>query len=152
MKRLITAIIALCVCTMTSKADDLPSTMTLYIGGWDGPSYSATLTNGVIVYKEGGGGPLIDEAPEQVISPRAEQWKQFRSELDTIGIWSWKTHYIDHGVLDGTQWRVEIAYSNRTINVEGSNAYPESSGPEMSPLFRRFLNAVSKLLNGQQFG
>ena len=152
MKRFITALASVCLYAITSKADDLPKTMTLYIGGWDGPSYSVTLTNDVVVYREGGGGPLIDKAPEQVISPRAEQWKQFRTDMDTIEIWNWKTNYIDHDVLDGTQWRVEITYSNRSITAEGSNAYPGSSGPEISTQFRRFLEAVRKLINGKPFG
>lgn len=52
--------------------------------------------------------------------------KEFIEELKDIRIGNWKKEYIDLCVLDGTQWELEIRFSNgrRAFKTGGSNAYP----------------------------
>ena len=135
-----------------TEASDIPTRLNIYIGGFDGPSYSLILTNNLLEYMAWGGGPPLDDTPKQLISPTDAQWTDFRHELDQVGIWSWSTNYVDEGVLDGSQWHVDIAYPDLSITSEGSNAYPGSLTMERGSTFNRLLEAIQRLINGKPFG
>ena len=139
---------------MQARAEVIPNRLKLYVGGWDGPSYSIYLTNGLLIYKAGGGGPPdgFHGTITQYISPTVIQWADFRKTLDSIPIWNWKTNYIAPYVRDGTQWLIDIAYSNRSITINGSNAYPGTTNIlERTAEFNDYLNAVKRLINGSEF-
>jgi hypothetical protein len=84
------------------------------------------------------------------VTPTKEQWRAFRRALDDLPIWKWKSDYPSSGVIDGTQWRLEIAYSDRTVKAKGNNNYPDKQGKPSSPRwtasFQSFVAAVKKLL------
>ncbi len=56
--------------------------------------------------------------------------EEFLEELEEIHIGEWRKHYdtlrFGYDVCDGTQWTLEIRYSNgiKPIKIFGSNAYP----------------------------
>jgi hypothetical protein len=137
-----------------ARAEDKPTRLMLYIGGWDGPSYSIYLTNGLLVYKAGGGGTpdSFYGSVTQYLSPTAIQWAEFRQTLESIPLWNWGTNYIADYDLDGTQWTIDIAYSNRSIAIKGSNAYPGTTNIlERTEEFNDYLSAVRRLINGNEF-
>jgi len=52
------------------------------------------------------------------VRPTNEDWIKFRSSLDTMNIWKWKSRYVGtnrHGM--GTT--INIAYKDKNINVNG---------------------------------
>jgi len=141
-------VLMLCV-VLVAKGGETPDALHIWIGGFTGPSYDLSLTNNVLHYRASGKGTR-DKTNLEVITPTADQWKAFRTALDEIGIWTWKTNYVDPHVFDGTQWRVTAKYGEKQITVYGSNAYPEGNGPEPSPLFGKLLKAVRQLISGRE--
>ena len=89
----------------------------------------------------------------QFISASDEQWAAFRQELDSIGIWQWKSKYDNPGVCDGTGWEINIAYADKMIRSSGINAYPDRNGAciDGGGTFIRFCKAVQSLTGGLDF-
>lgn len=52
--------------------------------------------------------------------------EDFFKELQELHIGEWDSDYTNHNVLDGTQWELEIDFSdgNRPVKIYGSNEYP----------------------------
>jgi len=72
------------------------------------------------------------------ITPRKEEWKIFWEELDVLKVWNWDKEYINRGVMDGTQWELNVKREGRRHRrIYGSNAYPEG--------FDNLLKAIEKL-------
>ena len=76
--------------------------------------------------------------------------------LDSIGVWAWKEDYPNPGVLDGTSWRLEIAYEDTQLSSHGINNYPKTNGtpcdsPDPTYKFRELLKAVRSLIGGLEF-
>ena len=47
--------------------------------------------------------------------------------LDKLAIWNWKTKYFDSDIMDGTEWRLNISWKDKSnLGVEGQNAYPNN--------------------------
>ena len=46
--------------------------------------------------------------------------------LQDLHFGEWKSQYVNLGVLDGTQWSLELHFSNgqRTVSFSGSKSYP----------------------------
>ncbi len=91
-----------------------------------------------------------------IITPTAAQWSKFRQVLDELSVWRWRSEYPNTGTRDGTQWALELAYSDRALKTRGDNNYPGATGrPNESPrptkAFDVYLAAVEKLLNGRTF-
>lgn len=55
---------------------------------------------------------------------RSETSKKFIEELKMVNLLNWKAKYIEPGVLDGTQWSVEIIRDERNIKKYGDNQFP----------------------------
>ena len=56
-----------------------------------------------------------------------EQLNLFWGSLDKLAIWSWKTKYFDSDIMDGTEWRLNISWKDKSnLEVEGQNAYPNN--------------------------
>ena len=76
--------------------------------------------------------------PPMPIKPRKEEWKSFWEELDVLKVWNWDKKYINRGMLDGTQWELNVKREGRRHRrIYGSNAYPEG--------FDNLLKAIEKL-------
>ena len=52
---------------------------------------------------------------------------EFLNCLRELHIEGWKSKYIDPDILDGTQWELEIYFSDgyKPVKIAGSNAYPD---------------------------
>jgi hypothetical protein len=88
-------------------------------------------------------GPGAQATSSATITPTAEQWREFRQSIDELKVWRWRPDYSDSAIMDGTQWQLELAYSDHSLKTGGSNKYPEH--------FDRYLAAVQKLLGGKTF-
>ncbi len=142
----------------TRAADDsspAPKHFKTAIGGFLGTAYRLDLQDdGTLDYTvaaRGGGGEKHTK-----IKPSAAEWKEFRATLDALKIWQWQPRYAHEGVLDGTQWLLDVSYADRAIRSEGSNNYPEATGQpnhtsDFTPAFTRYLAAVEKLIGGLPF-
>jgi hypothetical protein len=130
-----------------------PRKLALSMGGFDGPCYRVTLlANGKLEYVSAGGGFTNAKAEQHSVT--GAQWRQFRSDLDAVGIWKWQRTYEDL-ILDGTQWAVEITYPDAAILSNGSNNYPGKGGkasgsPKVGQEFTAYLAAVEKLLGKER--
>jgi hypothetical protein len=139
--------------SLADEAPNAPAVFNASIGGLFGTSYLVAETNGVLFYSAYKGGKECGSAK---IIPTDVQWREFREILDKINIWQWNTNYINHRVLDGTRWALEMKYSDRSFKTFGSNCYPQTGGkpnnsPEYTEEFRNYLKAVEKLLGGKTF-
>ena len=90
------------------------------------------------------------------MAPTETQWVEFRRTLDELKVWRWRTEYPSNGIVDGTQWSLDIAFADRGIKTHGSNSYPDDAGksngePEPTEAFKRYLEAVRKLTGGKSF-
>lgn len=80
--------------------------------------------------------------------PGADDWAQFASSLDALGIWEWHPHYADvpeHNaamLIETLRWRIEIEWDGQAIVSEGDWAFPT--------LFEPFCRVVSDLC-GERF-
>ena len=85
------------------------------------------------------------------ITPTDEQWRAFHDALQRLAVSQWQSDYPNNGVLDGTQWQVEIVYPDWTVNAKGDNNFPDANGkpnssPDWTPSFRKFVSALRMLL------
>lgn len=54
-----------------------------------------------------------------------EQERIFIEGLNDINVVNWSGEYIDHQVMDGTQWTLKLQYNgNLRKHIHGSNKYP----------------------------
>jgi hypothetical protein len=94
--------------------------------------------------------------PEE-IQPSPKQWRNFRSTLNRLNVWSWRRNYLDPRVCDGTGWPAKIVYSDRSLVSGGSNCFPGWDGraiaitaDETDNTFAKFCRAVGRLI-GREF-
>jgi hypothetical protein len=59
------------------------------------------------------------------ISITARQIAAIRQMMRKADLLKWRRNYIDDGVMDGTQWEVEMLIGKRTYRKYGSNEFPE---------------------------
>tara|TARA_Y100000588_G_scaffold361353_1_gene422080 strand:- start:151 stop:549 length:399 start_codon:yes stop_codon:yes gene_type:complete len=86
-------------------------------------------------------GNFVEGLEEDFTIPSTKDWEEFWDTVDTLKVWSWKKHYNNDDVLDGTQWELTIKREGRRKRrIFGSNAYPEPKGT-----FESFVKALSKL-------
>ncbi len=88
----------------------------------------------------------IEIPPDKIYSeivPLEKDWEIFWQEVDKLKVWSWKKEYFNKGVMDGTQWELEIKIEGkRRRKMFGSNAYPKPKGT-----FDSFIKALNRLSN-----
>ena len=106
------------------------------VGGYFGGYYQVEvdLENNLVSWTRGGEGELEETVHRNI---RLATVKKFLEQLETLDLLDWEAEYIDPGVLDGTQWHVEIVMYGITITKHGSNCYPEQWG--------EFRQAISKI-------
>src|SRR3954471_17825261 len=144
------------VATAGSAGEPLPvpDKFSAHIGGVLGASYGVELKDGILSYTKSSRGGSARE--QKTITATAAQWREFRQSLDEIKVWQWHSDYPTHGVMDGTQWALDIDYSDHTLHARGSNNYPDDTGkpngsPEQTKAFRRYLAAVQRLIGADKF-
>lgn len=77
--------------------------------------------NGYLTKKLGLNGFEVEK-----IKPSADEWKEFWSGLNKIGLWSWKSSYENLNVLDGYTWYLHIISPSNSIKSTGENSYPKN--------------------------
>jgi hypothetical protein len=132
-----------------------PTRFTARIGGFLGASYSVELHDGVLLYTSSERGQRNQK--KEKVTPTAAEWRDFRQTLDDLKVWQWRGDYPSQGVVDGTQWMLDIAYADRSLTAHGSNNYPGTAGapngrPDTTEAFNRYLAAIRKLIGGKSFG
>jgi hypothetical protein len=51
-----------------------------------------------------------------------------------LRIGQWSTEYPSNGVVDGTQWSLNIAYADHVLHTHGNNNYPDDTAkPNRDP-------------------
>lgn len=106
------------------------------VGGYFGGYYQVEvdLENNLVNWNHGGAGELEEKVDRNI---RLATVKKFLEQLETLDLLNWEAEYINSGILDGTQWHVEIVMDGHTITKHGSNCYPEQ--------WREFRQAISKI-------
>lgn len=64
-----------------------------------------------------------EETIQKTIRPTTA--KKFIEDLKMVHLLNWKEKYMEPGVLDGTQWSVEIIRNGRNIRKHGDNKFPD---------------------------
>lgn len=123
----------------------LPETFEFYIGGSVGPSLYVRLVDGRLLYERASGGGYSGIVMEA--NPAPEEWARFMETVEHLDIFGWKPEYITaHSCCDVTYWHLRLEIDGRSITARGANAYPGSSGAEVSKEFNAFRAAVERLL------
>ncbi len=132
----------------------VPQRFSVFIGGFMGESFQLQLKDGALIYT------VLSRAQSSekrsLIRPTLEQWREFRQTLDRLRVWKWRPDYPNAGVMDGTQWSLEIAFEDRAIQTRGSNNYPACGGQPADQLeptgcFKEYLDAIKKLIGDKPF-
>lgn len=84
--------------------------------------FTYTISGDKVTWDRGGFSFVDFKLPDYTPETKQELLDAFRD----LHIGEWKHKYVDPYVLDGTQWGLEIEYSNgrKTAKYYGSNAYP----------------------------
>lgn len=141
---------------MVARAEPspVPTRFAAYIGGFAAPSFRIELRHdGTLAYT------ALDRrqtSTRATIRPTTAQWREFRQTLDDLKAWEWHSRYRSEGVVDGTQWSLDIAYADRELKTDGDNGYPDANReptgkPESTETFKHYLTAVRKLTGGKDF-
>ena len=130
-----------------------PKIFNATIGGFLGTSYSVELQKGVLIYKTQSGNQRVSQIE---IIPTVGQWDEFRRSLDSLKVWQWRLDYPNPQICDGTQWSLDIEYSDHLLRATGDNNYPTASGrpngkPHSTKTFESYLAAIQRLLGGKEF-
>jgi hypothetical protein len=115
-----------------------------FVGGYMGGSFSVDID-----FKKGSAKYDVYEhgykpKSTETIMLSESKIKAFLKTLEKIKITEWKEHYPNPGIMDGTNWGIEINFSNnKKFSSSGDNAYPGQ--------WKAFCNAIKGLL-GKDFG
>lgn len=132
--------------------------LVISIGGYTGRSYRIERVDHAIKYTAWQYG--YSDPKETIVEPTPEQWKSFWKVCKDIGIGEWEIEYPNPGVVDGTQWEINIQGDTFAASSSGDNAFPDDNDPEYVDYeerygyprsFRRFLLAVRRLIGWLPF-
>ena len=80
-------------------------------------------------------------------APTPEEWARFRETADRLGVREWEPQYLSaHSCCDVTYWYLRVELDRQKIVVQGADAYPASTGPNVSKEFRELFLAVKNLV------
>lgn len=122
-----------------------PGAFEFYLGGSAGPSLYVRLVGGRLLYEWTSNGSYSGVIMEA--TPTPEEWARFRETVDRLGVREWEPQYLSaHSCCDVTYWYLKIELDGQKIVVQGADAYPASTGPNVSKEFREFFLAVKNLV------
>lgn len=130
------------------KKPVVPVAFSAGLGGFLGSSSRVTLQeDGTLLYQHHphtfAGSPGTSR---KTIRVTEEQWRLFRNEVDAARVWGWKARYENPAITDGTQWFLELRYSDgKSIKSAGSNRFPAEKN------FTRYAEAVRRLTGETNF-
>jgi hypothetical protein len=136
------------------EQSQVPTRFTARIGGFLSASYSVELRDAALLYTSSERGQRNQK--HATLTPTAAEWRAFRQTLDDLKVWQWRADYPRQGTVDGTQWSLDIAYSDHSLTARGDNNYPDAAGkpsgrPDSTEAFNRYLAAIKKLIGGKSF-
>lgn len=151
-RSVILLLLALSTALSAPEPSAIPQHFRASLGGFMGESYQVQLQDGALIYTVFARGRSSEK--RTTINPTPEQWREFRQALDKLKVWHWRDSYPTNGVMDGTQWSLDIAFGDQSIKTQGSNNYPERDGkpngaPEFTESFKQYLDAIKKLTGGK---
>src|SRR6266567_856540 len=121
-RHLLAAIVAFSACA--AALAQVPLRFSASIETFRGHAYAVGLHDGTLMYSDAT--PTSNPTPVAV-TPTREQWREFRSALDDIGVWTWHESYMPtEPIFDGTSWSLSVRYEDRSLVTGGSNAYPDA--------------------------
>ena len=110
--------------------------LTFFLGGYFGPSHwvclNADTAERVLKYAYSCDGGNVNlktevggEGAEILRVPLGDRWFEFSRDLLRCYFIDWKRTYSNNHILDGTQWSLEVVFTNgKRIMRSGSNAFP----------------------------
>lgn len=109
-----------------------------YVGGYFGGYYRVEidLEHNLVSWTHDGAGKIEETVHRNIRSATA---KKFVEQLEKLDLLNWEAEYVDPGILDGTQWQVEIVMAGHKTIKHGSNCYPEQWGE-----FRKSINKITR--------
>ncbi len=105
---------------------DIITSVTFEVGGYFG-GYTKTLVskiyNGALVLVTK---PYEDESTATTLKITPKRWNKLIDKLyEHMFVHEWKKKYVDPGVLDGTQWSLDVEMTDgRKCSYHGSNEFP----------------------------
>jgi hypothetical protein len=130
------------------QRNHLPEVFELSVGGFLGESFSVRLDGTDLIYERAGEG--YQAASGERLRPDEEEWERFWRALEVIDPWAWNGSYDlppERTVTDGSHWSVHLSWLGQCVEASGLNAYPPySEGPETSPHWDLFCEAVERLI------
>ncbi|MEB3429252.1 hypothetical protein VLK81_04330 [Citroniella saccharovorans] len=114
-----------------AKIDDsIPylSNLVFSIGGYFDGHVTTTITFYDECMKVKKEHPYDKESVEEQTVDYPDSKESFMQALQDLHFGKWKSRYDNPEVQDGTQWSLELHFSNgqRTVSFSGSNAYPDN--------------------------
>lgn len=110
------------LCAHAESTSMMPESFSFGIGGLFQGGHFIELKDGVVVDHETLKGKRIDHTLH--IPP--ERWDAFKKKVNMLGVWQWKPSYMNMDITDGTQWNLELRYTDQSVDIMGSNAAPAS--------------------------
>lgn len=138
------------------QSEVVPTKLIAFAGNtWVG-SYHIELDGGTLLFWHGG---PQDRTNAERITPSLEDWRKFRKELDSNGIWQWQSEYSTRAIYDSTGWIFEIRYADRRVKTEGDGGvFPDKDGAPIRAFtqgaeaqYARYVNALRKLIGRDEF-
>lgn len=106
-----------------------------YFGGYHSLSITKSETGAAAIYTP----PFGDCEPQPIEKQlNTEEWLGFVHGLFRCYIYDWKKRYVDSAIIDGTQWNLEVTFSDKkALKCHGSNMFP--------PHWSKLLKVINKL-------
>lgn len=102
----------------------------LKMGGFFGPppvTFTFDVKNGYMSRETSNNSYLVIDDKDHQIELTPRSLKIMSTKLYNLHLEYWKKEYIDHNIMDGTQWTVEIYYADGKVKeIYGSNKYPQN--------------------------
>jgi hypothetical protein len=134
-----------------------PRRFDVFRGGCGQPNYQVVWDGDVLHYYMSDFAPPQERGePTEIVKPSEHQWRRFWHEMEAVELWAWQPSYHARGIMDGTQWDVEIERGARAVSARGSNRYPAHSEERAedghrTERFERFAQAIRELLGDRSF-
>jgi hypothetical protein len=133
----------------------LPGLLEFRLGGGPGESsWRLRWRAGSLEYEaaHGAAGDADEERTTQLFAPSSGQWREFWRAVEELGVWRWAPDHESATRRGGGNWQLELRHGEREVRSRGRGAWPGAPSPEPSPVFRRFLAELTKLIDGRAIG
>ncbi|NBC29186.1 MAG: hypothetical protein GVY29_04245, partial [Spirochaetes bacterium] len=97
-----------------------PDHFEVFLGGYGQSNYRIVWDGDPLQYQMDDFAPPDDHSdPAERIEPSKDQWRRFWHEMEAVELWAWQPSYHARGIMDRTQWDVEIERGARAISARG---------------------------------